>query len=180
MQRNYTKYVKNAFNTAEVLIVLGLIGVLAVTTLSLNNANAMSYSTATTKLARADLALKSWAKALMATNESGLGIFANITNQDDLNKSLSEALGKKSGEILTNQQDQLIATTSLARVEILKGLSVIKLENDITLKAQYISDECDDFDGAPCAIITLSIDTRKDGEPKKTHRRIWCIHRWNS
>ena len=66
---------RKAVSMSEVLVTLGLIGILSVTMLSLNNFSDNSYQLAATKLAQTDSALKSWGKAVTKANETGLGVY---------------------------------------------------------------------------------------------------------
>ena len=81
---------RQAVTMSEILVTLGLIGVLAVTMLSLNSFSDNSYQIATTKMTQVDSALKSWGKAISKSNETGLGAAATITSQTALNESLTD------------------------------------------------------------------------------------------
>ena len=77
-----------AYSMGEILVALGIIGILCVSMLSLNSMSDNNYKVASTKLAQVDSALKSWGKAISKSNETGLGAQSEITSQNALNDSI--------------------------------------------------------------------------------------------
>ena len=77
---------KKGVSLAEVTIVLGLIGIFAVTMLSLNNFQDPDAKTAMIKLEQVDNALKSWSKAVVS-QETGNGV--DFTDQASLDEAFN-------------------------------------------------------------------------------------------
>ena len=80
------------FSQSEVLMTLGLIGILAVTMVGLNNLGDNKFQVNSTKLAQAEVAIKTWGKAVSKSNETGLGILTIVENETTLTNSLASEL----------------------------------------------------------------------------------------
>ena len=91
-----TNHRRQGFTMAEVLTTLGIIGVLCVTMLSLTNVGENKYNLAATKLAQTEAALKSWGMAQSGANETGLGTFAIINSQVELEQAILKTLNNPS------------------------------------------------------------------------------------
>ena len=132
-----------AFSLSEILVALGIIGILCVSMLSLNSMSDNNYKVAATKLSQVDSALKSWGKAISKSNETGLGARQVVKSQESLENSLSlflntqgikaNASGKLSlgGKLGENGQIERTA-------EEYKGYTEILLDNGTTLNVKYI------------------------------------------
>lgn len=118
---------RKAVSMSEVLVTMGLVGILAVTMLSLNNFSDNSYQLAATKLSQVDSALKSWGKAITKTNETGLGATAVITDQQTLTSSLIDYLNTNG----TQNGAQIVTNEGIAY----DNADSIKLANGVVLKA---------------------------------------------
>ena len=80
---------KKAFSLSETLIAMGLIGVLAVTMITLNNFSDNKQKVAEIRMAQVENALQAWGKAVTSTSvETGFGASANIKSASDLKNSL--------------------------------------------------------------------------------------------
>ena len=160
MKSYVSKYFK-AFSLSEVIMTLGIMGLLAVTMLGLNNFQTQSHKIALTKLAQVDSALKSWGKAISNSNESGLGVNENIKNQNDLNNSLLEHFNSK---ITGISIDKNIATG-----DKITNTNEFILDNGVKLNAKYIIDPADPTkdkfctDSTACAVLLASIETVSAG-----------------
>ena len=134
---------KKGFSLAETCMVLGLIGILAVTMLSLNKFDTQNPQIATTKLSETDNSLRAWAKAQVGANETGLGV-ADINGQQDLNNKIVEYFNNKGNKDV--QGNVQIASTG----ESVSGGTVFTLSNDVELYAKYTLDsyQLEFYDGA--------------------------------
>jgi len=121
-----------AFSMSEVLIALSLVGILALTMLSLNNMSTNKFQIAQTKILQTDSALKSWAKAEVKSNEMGLGITQSITSEDSLKNSLMEYL---------NNQGSDIGGAQKLKGEDLDSSNKITLDNGVELQVSYLKDK---------------------------------------
>ena len=124
-RRTYMKFYRlRAFTVAEVLVALGIIGILCVSMLSLNSMSDNNYKEASTKLAQVDSALKSWGKAISKSNETGIGAKATITTQNTLNNSILEYFDTDTGKGLVG----------IERIETREGDTITGKGNSIILK----------------------------------------------
>ena len=121
------------FSLTEVTMVLGLIGILAVTMLSLNNFNANDEKMAMTKLAQADSAIMSWSKAQVGANETGLGLAQTITDQNSLDAAIQKYFNNSGSE--TGQDVNIVSMG-----ETLNNATLYTLSNGVNLYAQYTLD----------------------------------------
>ncbi len=161
----------NGFTIAEVLTALGIIGILVVTMLSLNNFSDNHYKIATTKLSQVDSALKTWGKAISKSNETGLGVNAVISDQNSLNDSLLSYFNSKDSGIA-------VETSKISSNDTIKDAQLIKLDNGVTLKAKFknsLDETSNDgyvkdvfcTDESPCAVIIASTVTKVSGQDKE-------------
>jgi len=118
----------------EITIVLGLIGILAVTMLSLNQFNPNDDKLAMTKLAQTDNALMSWSKAQISGNETSLGLSQAIKDQTSLDNAIQEYFNTSE-----NKEGENITITSMTN-EKLNGSTLYTLSNGVKLYAQYTLD----------------------------------------
>ena len=95
----HQKSSSKGFNLSELLVAMGLIGMLAITMLSLNNFNNNKIQIAQTKLAQVDSSIKAWGKAVTRANETGLGVSSRINDVNALETSLKGSLNVKSSQI---------------------------------------------------------------------------------
>ena len=120
-----------AFSLSETLIAISLIGILAVTMISMNNFAGYRQKVAMENLAQVDSAIQSWGKAISKANESGMGAAATINSENALVESL------------TNYFDNL-KTTSNVNVKTsglsgeLSGGDKLTLANGVELEVKYI------------------------------------------
>ena len=121
---------KKGFSLVEITMVLGLIGILAVTMLALNNFNTNDERLAMTKLAQADNALMSWSKAQVGANETGLGLVQTITDQNSLNAAIQRYFNNLGSEDGQNVAIQSMDTS-------LDNATVYTLSNGASLYAEY-------------------------------------------
>ncbi len=91
---------KKGFSVSEMMIAMGLIGILAVTMISLNKFNSNNYQVAQTRLAQVDSSLAAWGKALIQNNETGLGATQQINNVQSLANSLADNFGLKTQPVI--------------------------------------------------------------------------------
>lgn len=146
---------KKAVSMSEVLVTLGLIGILSVTMLSLNNFSDNSYQLAATKLSQVDSALKSWGKAITKRNEMGLVLIAQITDQKTLTSSLVNHMNATGS---TNNA-QIVTSENIAY----SGGDSIQLAKGVTLKAvkttplQITNDTMVDKYSSHIAILTAEV-----------------------
>ena len=112
-----------AFSSAEIITTLGIIGVLCISMLALNSMTDNNYKVASTKLAQADSALKSWGKAISKSNETGRGAQSEITSQNSLNKSITEYFDSNVG--ITKEE------TISSENGVYKGGNGITLKNGV-------------------------------------------------
>ena len=75
---------RRAFSMSETLMTMGIIGLLAVTMLSMNNFADNKQQIAQTKLTQVDSAIRAWGKAVTQMNETGVGATATITSDATL------------------------------------------------------------------------------------------------
>ena len=87
-----------AFSISETIMTMGIIGLLAITMLSMNNFADNKQQIAQTKLTQVDSALRSWGKAVTKINETGVGATATITSDAALQDSLMYYFNAKSIE----------------------------------------------------------------------------------
>ena len=165
LDQHYTNLSKkHAFSTADLIITISLIGILATVMLSLNNFSNNNYKIALTKMQQTDSVLKSWGKAISKLNESGLGISAEIYDQKTLDNSLENLfnnLNKKNLEIL-----EIKNKTANIYAEKVYNAKQIELNNGVKLSSKHLNKYCDTIngEGKACAIITLNIDAVKYGQ----------------
>ena len=81
---------------AEMLIAMSIIGILAIAMLSVNNFNSYKVKATQQKISQADSALHTWAKKVLALDETGLGARGKISSADDLKDSLLDNLDLQS------------------------------------------------------------------------------------
>ena len=91
-----------AFSLSEVILIISIIGILAVTMLSLNKFSNYNEKVILIKMAQVESALQSWGKSLNKSNETGLGIGSIIWNQQTLESSLLKKFTTK--RLLPKQQ----------------------------------------------------------------------------
>jgi len=108
---------RRAFSISETIMTMGIIGLLAVTMLSMNNFADNKQQIAQTKLTQVDSALRSWGKAVTAIGETGVGATATITSPETLQSSLMEYFNAKSvdnnGVIILENGAQITADYTL-------------------------------------------------------------------
>ena len=75
-----------AFSLSETILAMSIIGILAMTMITLNKMDASR--TTEIRLQQAETSLVSWGKALTKFNETGLGAYTKIQSQEDLENSL--------------------------------------------------------------------------------------------
>ncbi|MCR4881607.1 MAG: hypothetical protein K6A44_06625 [bacterium] len=153
-----------AFTMAETIVALGLIGILCVTMLSLNSMTDNNYKVASTQLAQADSALKSWGKAISKSNETGLGVTQVVNSQDSLTSSLDDFMNNQS------VGDYKPGATIKTAIEDYNGSTEITLNNGVTLKVKYLGDggsvNADknvymyDINESPIAIIKAEVEVK--------------------
>lgn len=138
-----------ATSMSEVLVTLGLIGILAVTMLGLNNFDDKRKINEA-KMAQAEAAIKTWGKAISQSNETGLGTTKVLQSQESLNTSLIDFL-------------KLNATAEKNfkfNDENITAASGFILDNGVTMAAKQLGSTCDSSksNGDPCGVISLKID----------------------
>ena len=127
---------RKAVTMSEVLLTLSLVGILAVTMLSLNNFSNNSMQIAATRLAQADSSLKTWGKAITKMNETGLGPAATVKNNDDLKQLFNDyyvVQGNAKGNIAFSTSENFSGSQY-------DGFS-FEPNKDVTVYAAYIGNQ---------------------------------------
>jgi len=139
------------FSMSEVLITLGLMGILAVTMVGLNGVHNNDEKTNSVKFAQAEAAIKTWGKAITNDSETGIGTAQIVESQATLENSLSNTLN-------LNDTDDNQNVTLLGE-DLGEGNSFL-LDNGVTMTAKHLTSSCDNAseEGQACAVVTLSLD----------------------
>lgn len=125
---------KKAFSLSELLVTLSLVGIMCMTTLSVNGMSNSSCKISETKFSQTEAALKTWEKEVLKTNEIGhLGVVNSIHNEDELVQSLSKYLNNK--KITKSAKDEYIMNINNPTY---KNYTKIKLDNGVTVGVKYI------------------------------------------
>lgn len=126
---------EKAFSLSELLVTLSLVGIMCMTTLSVNGMSNSSCKISETKFSQTEAALKIWEKEVLKTNEIGhLGVVNSIHNEDELVQSLSKYLNNK--EITESARDEYIMDINNPTY---KNYTKIKLDNGVTVGVKYIA-----------------------------------------
>ncbi|MCR4881001.1 MAG: hypothetical protein K6A44_03505, partial [bacterium] len=136
-----------AFTLSEVVIALGLIGILCVTMLSLNSMSDNNYKVASTKLAQVDSAIKSWGKAISKSNETGLGALQTVTSQKALEDSLGNYMNTQRVGTYDENATVNIKDENGGIDKDYSGYTEMTLNNGVTLKVKYIDDRAGESAG---------------------------------
>lgn len=159
----YREQIPNDDSTfSEIILTLGIMGVLSLTFIILNFVSADPQKIANAKLAQTDMAIQKWAKNLYIPNETGFSKHNFIANQEDLMKSIEENLTEKT------LREIAIKKLSLRKTE---KPNEILLENGVKLTAKYIPNATEPpycTTETACAIITTSIEAKLDDNSIKT------------
>jgi len=109
-----------AFSISETIMTMGIIGLLAVTVLSMNTFSDNKDKIAHTKLIQVDSAIRAWGKAVTAIGETGVGATATISNQNTLVNSVIDYFN--TSKEITDENDS----------------TKITLDNNVELEVEYV------------------------------------------
>ena len=140
---------RTATSMSEVLVTLGLIGLLAVTMLGLNNFGDQGRINEA-KMANAAASIKAWGKAISKSNETGLEMAKVLENQASMDLSLGDFLNVKTVE----------ADDFKVNGETITDPSGFLFDNGVNMAARQIRPTCDSSKagGEPCGLISLKIE----------------------
>ena len=152
-----------AFSMAEILVAMGIIGILCVSMLSLNSMSDNNYKVASTKLAQTDSALKSWGRAISKVNETNQGVVPLIAS-----KAANEHIGQQ--EALVALVEAEMTTTAPNKQK--DGVTTLTLNNGTTLDIEYLGNQNNitneatgdvyeyDVYGSPLALFTIKSEVK--------------------
>ena len=151
---------RRAFSMSETLMTMGIIGLLAVTMLSMNNFADNKVKIAHTKLIQVDSAIRAWGKAVTQMNETGVGATAIVQNQNSLVNSVSDYLNTSTQTPINNND-----------------ATKITLDNGVELEVEYVLGKDKSFsiagatqESTKSALATIKAESKvsKNGEKYST------------
>ena len=178
---------RRALSISETLMTMGIIGLLAVTMLSMNNFADNKQQIAQTKLTQVDSAIRAWGKAVTQMNETGIGATATVSSTETLRASLMDTLNAKSidpetgvitldngvevkadytlGDEQARENDSIFATGSaLAHIEVSvpnADKNATPLSEDYILQVDKLSSMSDLLEGYTKVTVVTNDDNKK-------------------
>lgn len=133
---------KDGFSLSELLITLGIVGILCSTTLAVGVVDSNNCKIAETRAKQTNEALNGWSASYMKNMESGVGIAYSFENEDALIKSLKNYMNVES--VKTSKPDEELLNIEGFKYKNYKKLT---LRNGTILNVKYVHN--------PSKVITL-------------------------